>query len=96
MTSDQEFSHLPLFKAKLKKEGLPSVVIDTFSHYYRKLVTGETGLIYDRDISAVAPEEIESAENLAPYKATGEKAFKKAVRITLNGGLGTSMGLTGA
>ena len=96
MTSDQEFAHLPLFKAKLKKEGLPSVVIDTFSHYYRKLVTGETGLIYDRDISAVAPEEIESAENLAPYKAAGEKALKKAVRITLNGGLGTSMGLTGA
>lgn len=96
MTSDQEFAHLPSFKAKLKQEGLPSAVIDTFSYYYRKLVTGETGLIYDRDISAVAPEEIESAENLAPYKAAGEKAFKKAVRITLNGGLGTSMGLTGA
>ena len=96
MTSDQKFTHLPSFKAKLKKEGLPPVVIDTFSYYYRKLVTGETGLIYDRDISAVAPEEIESAENLAPYKAAGEKAFKKAVRVTLNGGLGTSMGLTGA
>ncbi|MDP4726370.1 MAG: UTP--glucose-1-phosphate uridylyltransferase [Desulfobacterales bacterium] len=96
MTSDQKFAHLPSFKAKLKQEGLPSVVIDTFSYYYRKLVTGETGLIYDQDISAVAPEEIESAENLAPYKAAGEKALKKSVQITLNGGLGTSMGLTGA
>jgi UTP--glucose-1-phosphate uridylyltransferase len=96
MTSDLEFAHLPSLKTKLKKEGLPSVVIDTFSYYYRKLVSGETGLIYERDISAVAPEEIEAAENLAPYKAAGEKAFKKAVRITLNGGLGTSMGLTGA
>jgi UTP--glucose-1-phosphate uridylyltransferase len=96
MTSDQKFAHLPSFKAKLKQEGLPSVVIDTFSYYYRKLVTGETGLIYDRDISAVAPEEIEFAENLAPYKAAGEKALKKSVQITLNGGLGTSMGLTGA
>lgn len=96
MTAGQELTHLPSFKAKLKQEGLPAVVIDTFSYYYRKLVTGETGLIHDRDISAVAPEEIESAENLAPFKAAGEKAFKNAVRITLNGGLGTSMGLTGA
>jgi UTP--glucose-1-phosphate uridylyltransferase len=96
MTTDQELAHLPSFKSKLNEEGLPSVVIDTFSHYYRKLVTGETGLIYDRDISAVAPEEIESAENLVPYKAAGKKAFEKSVRITLNGGLGTSMGLTGA
>jgi UTP--glucose-1-phosphate uridylyltransferase len=96
MTSDKEFAHLASFRAKLKKERLPPVVIDTFSYYYRKLVTGETGLIYDRDISAVAPAEIESSENLAPCKAAGEKAFKKAVRITLNGGLGTSMGLTGA
>jgi hypothetical protein len=77
MTSNQEFAHLPSFKAKLKKEGLPSIVIDTFSHYYRKLVTGETGLIYDRDISAVASEEIESAETWRPTKLRAKRRLKK-------------------
>lgn len=96
MTSDQDCAELPSFKTKLKMAGLPAAVIDTFSYYYRKLVIGETGLIHDRDISAVAPEEIEFAENLKHCRSAGEKAFKNAVRITLNGGLGTSMGLTGA
>lgn len=87
---------IPAFNSKLKKAGLPQVVIDTFGYYYNKVATGETGLIYDRDIEPVVPEDIEYLENLEKYGAIGEKNFAKAVRITLNGGLGTSMGLTGA
>jgi len=96
MSPDQDTAYLTTFVTKLKKEGLPPVVVDTFSYYYRRLVNGETGLIHERDIDAVAPGEIDSAENLKHFERTGEKAFKNAVRITLNGGLGTSMGLTGA
>jgi UTP--glucose-1-phosphate uridylyltransferase len=94
--SDQDRGHLPAFEAKLKKAGMPAVVIETFGHYYRKLVNGDTGLIHDRDIVPVAPEDLESAENLTPFTARGTEAFEYAVRITLNGGLGTSMGLSGA
>jgi UTP--glucose-1-phosphate uridylyltransferase len=89
-------NHLPAFELKLKKAGLPQLVISTFGYYYEKVTTGETGLIYDRDIESVAPGDIEYSENLKKYRAIGEKNFKNAVRITLNGGLGTSMGLTGA
>jgi UTP--glucose-1-phosphate uridylyltransferase len=89
-------NHLPAFELKLKKAGLPQLVISTFGYYYEKVTTGETGLIYDRDIEPVAPGDIEYSENLKKYRAIGEKNFKNAVRITLNGGLGTSMGLTGA
>ena len=87
---------IPAFESKLKKAGLPQAVIGTFTYYFDKVTTGETGLIYDRDIEPVALGDIEYSEDLRKYGAIGEKNFKKAVRITLNGGLGTSMGLTGA
>ncbi len=96
MTPDQDSAHLASFEAKLNKEGLPPVVIDTFGYYYHRLVDGETGLIPERDIDPVAPGELEAAENLAHCARAGAAVFKKAVRIVLNGGLGTSMGLTGA
>jgi UTP--glucose-1-phosphate uridylyltransferase len=52
-------------------------------------------MIFDRDIQPVAPDEIENLENLADYNAAGKQAYPYAIRIVLNGGLGTSMGLTG-
>lgn len=96
MIPEKDLKQLPAFEEKLKKAGLPPVVADIFRYYYRKVATGETGLIYDRDIGPVAPGTIESSENLTHFKTIGDKNFEKAVRITLNGGLGTSMGLTGA
>ena len=49
----------------------------------------------DKEIDPVDPKEIEDSENLKAYAPLGKKALKNAVRIILNGGLGTSMGLTG-
>jgi UTP--glucose-1-phosphate uridylyltransferase len=59
------------------------------------LLTGETGLIYDREIQPVEAGEIEDFKNLAKYAAAGQQALDHSVRIVLNGGLGTTMGLTG-
>ncbi len=87
--------HLPYFISKMEKEGLPPVVTETFAYYYRQVVTGETGLIFDKDITPVAPDEIKESLHLSRYEDAGKKRLKNAVRIILNGGLGTSMGLTG-
>ena len=87
--------HLSAFIAKMEKEGLSPLVLDTFSYYYKKVVEGETGLIFDRDIDPVDKDELKDANTLGSWTAAGKEAFKHAVRITLNGGLGTSMGLTG-
>jgi len=87
--------HLPAFIAKMEKEGLPSIVNDTFRYYYRKIVSGQTGLISDKDIRPVDYEEIENSKNLAPYSEDGRRVLKNTIKIVLNGGLGTSMGLTG-
>ena len=88
--------HLPAFISKMEAEGLPPLVIDTFAYYYGEVLKGATGLVYDRDIQPVAPDEIESYDNLIEYGRKGIDVFHQTVRIILNGGLGTSMGLTGA
>ncbi len=87
--------YLPDFAAKMKAENLDDMVIETFGDYYRQALSGETGLIYDRDIQPVDLDEIQELGNLDIYQDQGESAFQHAVRIVLNGGLGTSMGLIG-
>jgi UTP--glucose-1-phosphate uridylyltransferase len=76
-------------------EGLDPMVIETFSQYYREVIDGATGRIADQSIRPPGPDEVLVAESLAPYAARGNQALGQAVRITLNGGLGTSMGLQG-
>jgi len=88
--------HLPEFVLKMESESLPPLVIDTFAYYYGQVLKGATGLVYDRDIQPVAPDEIESYADLIEYGSKGVDVFEKTVRIILNGGLGTSMGLTAA
>ena len=81
------------FISKMKKEGAPAVVIDTFVYYYKKVVAGEKGFIYDKDVRPVNSDEIEDARDASEYAYAGEKALKHVVMIVLNGGLGTTMGL---
>ncbi|MEE4263934.1 MAG: UTP--glucose-1-phosphate uridylyltransferase [Desulfobacteraceae bacterium] len=88
--------HLPAFISKMESEGLPPLVIDTFAYYYGEVLKGATGLVYDRDIQPVAPDEIKSYDKLIEYGIKGVDVFDQTVRIILNGGLGTSMGLTRA
>lgn len=70
------------------------MVIDTFRHYYGLLVQGETGLITKGDIDPVREGEIADAEKLTGLTEAGRRALEKLVVIKLNGGLGTSMGLS--
>jgi UTP--glucose-1-phosphate uridylyltransferase len=88
--------YLPSFVAKMKRENLHAVVIDTFSHYYKQLLSGVTGLISDKDILPVTSDDVEDADRLHEYDEAGRKSLPHAVTIKLNGGLGTSMGLTRA
>ena len=95
MSRSEVEDHLAAFTEKMQQEGLQPLVIETFAYYYNKLLTGETGLIYDREIQPVKAGEIEDFKNLNKYAAAGQRVFNHAVRIVLNGGLGTTMGLTG-
>ncbi len=80
------------FAARMEAEGLPSVFIDTFAHYYDQLVAGETGLIRESEIEPVVT--LPDADALDDgLTAVGTEALGKTAVIKLNGGLGTSMGL---
>jgi UTP--glucose-1-phosphate uridylyltransferase len=95
MPKSEVVGNLPAFVEKMQNEGLQPLVIDTFAYYYNQVLTGETGLVYDREIQPVETHEIENFKNLKKYAAAGQRALEHSVRIVLNGGLGTTMGLTG-
>jgi UTP--glucose-1-phosphate uridylyltransferase len=75
---------------KMEKEGIPRAAIDTFRHYYEQLAEGETGILPESEIEPV--EEVQPLDDLP----AGDPPLDQAVVIKLNGGLGTSMGMTQA
>ena len=79
---------------KMRSAGVPDVAIATFGHYYRQLEAGETGMISE---SEIAPAEDLPSSDALPEPADGARdALDRAVVVKLNGGLGTSMGMTRA
>jgi UTP--glucose-1-phosphate uridylyltransferase len=95
MHADGAAPRLPEFAAKMTEAGLKPLVVDSFGHCYRRLIAGETGLIRDADIRPIARDELPRAAELSGCAQAGRDMLPRAVRIVLNGGLGTSMGLTG-
>jgi UTP--glucose-1-phosphate uridylyltransferase len=75
---------------KMEAEGVPEAAIKTFRHYYEQLESGETGMLPEADIEPV--EEVASLDELADE----DGPLEEAVVLKLNGGLGTSMGMTRA
>jgi UTP--glucose-1-phosphate uridylyltransferase len=76
---------------KMRGEGLPDVAIDTFKHYYERLREGETGMLPESDIEPVTdPVKFDDLPD------GSDEALDRTVIVKLNGGLGTSMGMTKA
>ena len=88
--------YLPLFTQKMKSENLAAPVIEAFRYYYAKIRDGSQGLIGEDAIDPLDPEALVQADQLGLFAEAGKKALPWSVRIVLNGGLGTSMGLEGA
>jgi UTP--glucose-1-phosphate uridylyltransferase len=76
--------------AKMRREGIPDAAIETFRHYYEQLAEGETGMIPESEIEPV--EDVQQLDDLPE----GDPPLDHAVVLKLNGGLGTSMGMTQA
>src|SRR3954468_1794654 len=77
---------------KMRDAGVADVAIDTFAELYERLAAGETGLIAESEIEPV--ESVPDADALPDAEA--DDLLDQAVVIKLNGGLGTSMGMTRA
>jgi UTP--glucose-1-phosphate uridylyltransferase len=76
---------------KMREEGVPDAAIATFEHYYRQLESGESGMVPEDAIEPVR--ELPDADALP---GAGDAPLDQAVVIKLNGGLGTSMGMSRA
>ena len=70
--------------------GVDPTAIEVFSHYYRLLEHGETGMIPE---STIDPLDMEALADLEVSDETAADAIRGTVVIKLNGGLGTSMGM---
>jgi UTP--glucose-1-phosphate uridylyltransferase len=77
---------------KLRAEGAGDAAIASFRHYYELLESGDEGLLAEADIEPV--DDVPSIADLR--EATDPAVLDQAVVLKLNGGLGTSMGMTKA
>jgi UTP--glucose-1-phosphate uridylyltransferase len=76
---------------KMRAEGVGEAAIDTFAHYYEQLREGASGMLPESEIEPVT--DLPALDDLAdPDPAV----LDAAVVVKLNGGLGTSMGMTKA
>jgi UTP--glucose-1-phosphate uridylyltransferase len=76
---------------KMRREGLPEIAIDTFAHYEELLRQGHQGTLPEAELEPLT--DVPSADDLPE---ADESTLERAVVLKLNGGLGTSMGMTRA
>ena len=76
---------------KMREEGIAGPAIDAFTHYYQLLSEGQSGMLAESDIEPI--EDLPDAEELT--EVADPQLLDRVVVLKLNGGLGTSMGMTG-
>ena len=76
---------------KMRAEGVADAAIDTFRHYYEQLSEGETG-----DLPEASLEPVTDLPDAEALPAAPDAPLDSVVVVKLNGGLGTSMGMTRA
>jgi UTP--glucose-1-phosphate uridylyltransferase len=73
------------------REGLPEIAIDTFAHHEELLRQGDTGTLPEAEL-----EPLRDVPYAGTLPAGDDSALERVVVLKLNGGLGTSMGMTKA
>jgi UTP--glucose-1-phosphate uridylyltransferase len=76
---------------KMRAEGLPEVAVETFARYEQRLREGEQGVLREDEL-----EPLVDPPDATDLPESDGAALGEAVVLKLNGGLGTSMGMTKA
>jgi UTP--glucose-1-phosphate uridylyltransferase len=76
---------------KMREEGLPEIAIDTFAHYEELLREGDQGTMPEDEL-----EPLTEVPGLDALPDADRSDLERVVVLKLNGGLGTSMGMTQA
>ena len=86
-------NNIDLFKKKMQTASLSDKIIDVFSYYYSLFIAGEKGKLSKKDIDLPTERQVISYTKL---NNDSYNSLQKLAVIKLNGGLGTSMGLSKA
>src|SRR6478735_6922087 len=78
---------------KMRRDDVGDAAVEAFADAYRRLQEGETGVLPEGEIEPV--DDLPAAGDLPEAGPEAGGALDHAVVIKLNGGLGTSMGMTG-
>jgi UTP--glucose-1-phosphate uridylyltransferase len=78
---------------KMRRDGVGDAAVQAFADAYERLQEGETGVLPEDEIEPV--DEVPDADELPDAGEEAGGALDRAVIVKLNGGLGTSMGMTG-
>jgi len=78
---------------KMRDDDVSDVGVATFAHYFELLRAGEAGELAESEIEPVT--ELPDADELPADEEGARAALERTVVIKVNGGLGTSMGMTG-
>jgi UTP--glucose-1-phosphate uridylyltransferase len=78
---------------KMRRDDVGDAAVHAFADAYERLQEGETGVLPEAEIEPV--DELPDADDLPGGDESAGGALDHAVVIKLNGGLGTSMGMTG-
>jgi UTP--glucose-1-phosphate uridylyltransferase len=76
---------------KMRHEGLPEIAVDTFAHYEELLRQGDEGTLPEAELDS-----LEDVPGVDALPGADEADLERVVVLKLNGGLGTSMGMTKA
>ena len=79
--------------SKMRDAGVCEPAVATFADYVRRLRAGEEGALAESEIEPV--DWLPDAAELADDEAGARAALERTVVVKLNGGLGTSMGMSG-
>jgi UTP--glucose-1-phosphate uridylyltransferase len=79
---------------KMRANGVADLAIRNFEHYYRLLEEGDAGVLPESELEPV--EDVPDADDLPEGGDAARDALDRTVVLKLNGGLGTSMGMTRA
>lgn len=78
---------------RMRDRDIDERAIRVFEHYYRELEAGSTGLIPESSIDPIG--DVQALDDLDVTEEERAEALGRTAVVKLNGGLGTSMGLSG-
>src|SRR5919107_1129934 len=78
---------------KMRRDGVGDAAVQAFADAYERLQEGETGVLPEDEIEPV--DDVPDADEVPDAGEEAGGALDQAVIVKLNGGLGTSMGMTG-